>query len=236
MRGARPGPCRARPGTAAEQAASLRRRAGRRRAGQSLIESCLVIALICLIFLGLFHVSQLLAAREVLSHAAARGARAKTVGFRSWMVDKAVLVASIPNAGRMEEPAFDNQDTYLRDALARLRPGELWDELLGAETSSLQYNIERARIPEFMAAQDWSQARYILDYAEWDTVHTPLDLPVDPAQTDSIIEMNVFQDVPLWVPGRIHRAFYADESVRLRGEATIENHFPLYIQPDERYY
>ena len=75
-------------------------------AGQSLVESCLVIALISFIFMGLFQISRLSAAREVLQHAAARAARARTVGFNAWMVPKVVRVAAIPNAGRMTEPLF----------------------------------------------------------------------------------------------------------------------------------
>ncbi len=101
-----------------------------RCSGQSLLESCLAIALLCLLFFGLFQVSRLLAAREILQHAAARAVRARTVGFNHWMTRKAVLVASIPNAGRMIEPSLDHVDAYLRDAVATLRPGELWDEVL----------------------------------------------------------------------------------------------------------
>ena len=79
------------------------------RAGQSLVESCLVIGLTCLLFFGLLQISQLFAAREVLYHAAARGARAKTVGFNRWMVTKAVRVGAIPNAGRMLVPEYERE-------------------------------------------------------------------------------------------------------------------------------
>ena len=54
--------------------------------------------MICVIFMGIFQVSQLAVAREVLHHAAARGARARSVGFNAFMVQKSVRVAAIPNA------------------------------------------------------------------------------------------------------------------------------------------
>ncbi len=83
---------------------------GRSR-GQSLIEACLCIFLISLIFAGLFQVSRIFAAREILYHAANRSTRAKAVGLNSFMTTKAARVASIPNAGRMLLPEFENIDT-----------------------------------------------------------------------------------------------------------------------------
>jgi hypothetical protein len=194
------------------------------------------MALICLVFLGLYQVSRLYAAREIMHHAAARGARAKTVGFRSWMVDKAVLVAAIPVAGRMVEPVFQNQDQYLRDQVDTLRPGELWDELLRARPASAQLNIELARIPEFMGCDDWSQARFILDYEHWNTIRPPPWQIVDPALTNTVIDVRVVHHYTNWVPGGIHRAFYAADYLDIMGDSSIENHFPLYIEPNPVYF
>ncbi|MFO7869920.1 MAG: hypothetical protein R6V03_00605 [Kiritimatiellia bacterium] len=202
-----------------------------RKSGQSLIESCLVILLICLIFAGVMQVSQIAAGREILHHAAARGARAKTVGFNYWMVKKAVRVAAIPNAGPMTTPAFENTDTGLRLALETRRPGDLWDAVLGGELqpSSAQYHIEAARIPEYLGSLHEWRARHILDYEDWDSVHfsTPL-LLFGTAGFQPELEVGTSQDYPLWVPG--HRAFYAADEVGLSGRCLMEAHYPLYIE------
>ena len=195
------------------------------RAGQSLIEACLVIALLCLILFGLLQVSLLVGAREILHHAAARGCRAKTVGFNRWMVAKSIRIASIPNAGEMIQPEFENVDQYLRGLVRTLRPGELWSRVLETVPSSLQYNLERARIPEYMASHNDMRAHYILDYAGWDSVHA--HVPHLPGDESSQIRVAVFQDYPLWAP--FHRAFYAADSVTLKGESYLECHYPLYI-------
>jgi hypothetical protein len=205
----------------------------RQRAGQSLIETCVVLGLVCLLFFGLLQVSQLSAAREVLYHAAARAARAKTVGFNAWMVRKCVLVASIPNSGRLLTPDFENIDPLLRDLVATRRPGEAWDEVLAnTQPSSLQYSLERARIPDFLDAENEARARYVLDYEGWDGLSTPSLAPGSAAATNRIVEMFVGQRYNLWVP--LHRAFYAADSVNLEGTSRIENHYPLYL--DDRYW
>lgn len=200
------------------------------RNGQSLIESCFVIALIGLIFMGLFQISQLFGAWEVLQHAAARGARAKTVGFNWWMVEKAIRVASIPNAGNMLEPEVDTVDLNLRQLMAAAtHPGALWDDAVDSASGSPQYAIERARIPDYMAAATHSQAHYILDYEDWDTVrsgHAGALLMPGAALSDSL-RVSVEQHYPMVAP--MHRVFYGADSVGLVGVSELENHYPLYI-------
>lgn len=203
---------------------SQRFRGHRATSGQSLIESCVVIALISLIFMGLFQISQLFAAREILYHAAARGVRAKTVGFNRWMVEKAIRVASIPNAGKMTVPGFENEDLALRGMLDELKPGDLWSRVLGVRPSSGQAGIEKTRIPEYMASHNRSRSRYVLDYENWDTIEH--DSPSS-AGSASIIEVKVAQDYRIWVP--LHRTFYAADTVNLEGESALENHYSLYL-------
>ncbi len=191
--------------------------------GQSMIEACLAMFIICLVFFGLFQISQLAAAREILHHAAARGARAKTVGFNRFMVSKAIRIASIPNAGKIISPEFVNEDHALRNMVATMGSGELWDEILTtAEPSSLQYDLERARIPEYMASENHARASFILDYEDWDSIgwSTPRDDSI-------IIELDVSQQYPLRIP--MSHAFYAGSNVNIHGISSIENHHPLYL-------
>ncbi len=88
--------------------------------------------------------------------------------------------------------------------------------------------IERARIPEFMASGDEWQARNILDYEGWDGVRRPFWQGEAGDQEEALITARVTQDYPLWVP--FHRLFYAADTVRLRAQAELENHFPLYLE------
>lgn len=208
-----------------------RQPAGTRQSGQSLIEAALAVMMICLILFGLLQISQLFAAKEVLHHTAARAARAKTVGFNGFMVAKAARIASIPIAGRMREPAFTNEDLALRALVSDLRPGQLWDAVLSDMTpSGLQYEIERARIPEYMGAEHWSTAHWVLDYDGWDSLSIGFTSSPDP--DDPMLHVRVRHEFALWVP--MHRTFYDADTVELDGETHIENHYPLYI--DEEYW
>lgn len=173
-------------------------------AGQSLIESCLVLALICLAFFGAFQISQLFAAQDVLDYAAARGARAKTVGFNRFMVFKTIRVGAIPNAGPLVNPAHSGGP-------------------LG------QLAVETPRIPLYLGAQQWGDLGAVLDYQSWDSVG--IGQPASLA--DNTLYMEVPQDMPFMSNG-FHRAYYSGDSVPLRGEAYIDNHYSLYLE--ERYW
>jgi len=202
-----------------------------RRDGQSLIETCLAVGLICFIFMGLLQIALLFSAREVLYHAAARGARAKTVGFNRWMVRKVVRAAAIPNAGKMLTPDFENVDDQLRDMVQTQRPGELWDSALQAQPQSSQYALEEPRIPFYLGADNVPHAEALLDYEDWDTIHITDGLypPVQGEDDDVPVPLHfrVRQRYPLWVP--MHRSFYDADSVSIAGESYLENHYPLYI-------
>jgi len=201
-----------------------------RCAGQSLIEACLAMLMLCLLFMGLFQVSQLISARQVLYHAAARGARAKMVGFNQFMVEKAVRVAAIPNAGRMIQPDIPNADALLRDWLANAPAGTVWDRALqtGGEPTE-NHEIERVRIPEFMASPNWARAYGVLDYEHWNTVRgaIPGRMP-DAAPID--IRVRQVLDLRRLFGASLYRAFYARDRLELEGTARLEAHYPLYVE------
>ncbi len=205
------------------------------RNGQSLIESCLAIALICLVFMGMLEVSRLLTAKQVLNHAAACGARARTVGFNDWMVNKVVHVAAIPNAGRMTTPQIENIDTFLRAQTGRYlsgrhkQPGSLWSSLLSATPSSSQYPIEISRIPEYLGSPYRERAMNILDYEDWDSISCQPGTANFVPQ-DQTIEVTSRQTFDNWLFGNSHKSFYSDESIELTGKYEIENHCRLYLE------
>ncbi len=203
-----------------------------RRSGQSLIESCLVVAVVSLLLLGLLQFSQIVAARDVMNHAAARGARARTVGFNTFMVRKVVRAAAIPNAGDMLTPDFQNLNWSLGNLIVTETPGTIWDTLLPIAPDSLQTPIELARIPFYLGAESPGWADIELEYEDWNTItYSPTvfsSVPGGNPDIDQIIRFTTRQDYPLVIP--MHRAFYADDEIPLKGQAYIENHYPLYLE------
>jgi len=193
------------------------------RSGQALVETCLVTALLCLFLFGLFEVARLFAAREVLAHSAQAGARARAVGFNDFMIRKVVDVASIPNAGPMRQPGPPRSG--LLEALWRNEtPGALWDLAVRSEPASPQLDVEQSRIPLYLAARHAGDLGAVLDYDRWDTVR----IVSNADSADGMNRVAVRQDVPL-VSG-LHRLFYAEDEVRMRIEAAMDNHYPLYLE------
>ncbi len=185
----------------------------------------MAVVLTGLVFFGLYQVSRVFTAREILFHAAARGARAKTVGFNRWMVEKVIRVAAISTAGEMTEPDFVNEDDYIRGLTETLRPGDLFTTVIGASPSSLQYSLERGRIPEYLASTESSTARHVLNYEGWDSLGH--ETAVSPSGQGGSLRVETRQEYQLTVP--MHRAFYADDNIILNGEASLESHYQLYL-------
>ena len=194
----------------------------KRKAGQSLLETCIVMMVLCLVFFGLLQLSQLSAFKEVLDYAAGCGARARTVGFNDFMVHKVVRVAAIPNAGRLVEPVIAPQPV---PAPFFGSPGQAWDYALRAQPASPQYPVESARIPLYLGADNWGRLPGILAYANWDSIwHVVHDLG------GQGLGVHTAQDVPLWTP--LHRLIYDGDTFPLGGDSILENHYPLYLGYD----
>ena len=202
----------------------------RGREGQSLVETCLAMGMICLIFMGMFQISQLFAAKEILNYTASRATRAKTVGFNEWMVTKAARVAAIPNSGRLLEPILEEVDHGIRNAVNTLNSGELWNYALRTTGPGHQLALEQARIPDYMGSETEHIASYVLNYQGWIDGGVHVYEPPASGLIDDLITLNVWQDVPLWVP--MHRAFYGADHVRLDGSSTIEKHYNLYLDDE----
>lgn len=181
--------------------ALLRRRAcSRDKRGQALIESCMVIAVVCLILFSLFQISQLFAAQEVLDYAAGRGARAITVGFNRFMVEKTVRVGAIANAGRMINPSYQGGP-------------------------AAEHALEAARIPLYLGAENEGQLRAILDYERWNTI----SFGAASFMGDGTFRFSVRQDMPL-TNNPFWRAITTDSTLKLSGENQLDEHYTLYLE------
>lgn len=147
------------------------------------------------------------------------------------MVDKVVDVATIPNAGQLRVPEYENVNQELRNLIDNnARPDTIWESALRMPPVSVQAAIEHARIPAYLGAGNRARARFILDYENWDTInHWAVDSfdPGDDSQAAPITHLHVAQRYPLWAP--MHRAFWAADHRDLHGDAYIESHYPLYL-------
>ena len=197
--------------------------------GQSLIEACLAIFLISLAFTGVYQVSRIYIAKELLSNAANRSARAEAVGFNHFMATKAAKVAVIPSSGQLISREFNNFDSVIDTAARSMNPGELWSFAVRSTPISEQADFEKARIPAYLESRDHWQSQYILDYSDWDSisVHSSSIISANPYSTTPI-HVRVTQAYELRTP--LHRAFSATDEIDLEGESYIENHAQLYLE------
>ena len=178
-----------------------------RREGQAMIETVIVVIFLSLTFLWLFQYANLFTTKLVLTHAAARAARAKSVGLNELMVWKSARVATIPVAGKC-------LSTFGGD---HLTPEQ-----------------EAARIPEFLAAENYADALGYLDYELWPVT----DIEVSETGINGgTVEVSVTQEHPRlfdtaeFVSGNAG----SDDPARdydpfiVTGTYSIENHYPYYM-------
>lgn len=78
------------------------------RSGQTAVETLLAVLVITCAFLFLFRLSHTLTGKILVEHAAMRVARARAVGFNSFMCVKTARVAVIPVAGKRLWPDKDD--------------------------------------------------------------------------------------------------------------------------------
>jgi len=218
------------------------------RAGQAMVESMLVLLLMTVVFFGLFQFFYAAAAQDVLDHAAARAARARTVGFNRWMTVKAARVAAIPVSGKMITPETP-ENPGLAAVQATRRPGTAWARALRANPRSAQAQLENALIPDYMASPHSNQSRQTLDYEAWEGngAH-PLDIQWDedsvgdwdnwdgdsignPSGSITYIVGRAFNMLVSW--GDIARGLPTGENpgvLNLKGRYKIERHYDYYLE------
>lgn len=205
--------------------------------GQAMVETCVVIILICLLFFGLFQIVQAYAFREILDHAAMRAARARTVGYNDWMVRKCYRVATIPNAGRMLMPEVDTVDPALRNALLNMDYDALWDFAFSSSPSSPQVAFEHDLIPDYLGSMNYFIGREILDYEFWgtdDDTWNNRKIGMYYAGVPNNVAVRMRQQIPLLIPYADLESGHLSGSdpgtIRLVGRANVEKHYSLYLE------
>lgn len=102
-----------------------------------MVESVMAVLVISLVFFGLFYLSHLLTVKILLSHAAARSARARAVGLNDFMCRKAARVAVTAVAGECRWPTGVGRSTIL------------------------------LRLPRYLLTRDEAEAAGCLDFEYW---------------------------------------------------------------------
>lgn len=206
------------------------------RRGQAMIESVLVMIVACFCFLAIFQYANLFAAKAVLTHAAARAARARTVGFDHWMVEKSARVAAIPACGKRLTPVSAGVDSAITEALSQNRVGAVWDLALTSSTRSPGEQLELGRLSAYMDSDNSGRAENILDYELWDDLNIAIDESADlDGLTPGELRVTVSQHHPLLISlapmaeGQLQNADQ-DETLSLAGFYSIESNYPLYLE------
>ncbi len=205
-------------------------KADKSKSGQSLIETCLMFGLTCIIFWGLFQLCYLFAAKEILNYSANAVARAKTVGLNGWMVEKVGRVALIPVSGQMLEPVFQNTSVH-NAGLDNMSPGDAWDTALNSHPQSMQYAIERARVPFYLSSENHSRSRGILDYENWDNIRVDVigGAVGGVSVVGGLLDVTIEQEYPELFPIMWSFVSPSSTSIWLRSSVELENHYPLYL-------
>ena len=113
------------------------------RKGQAMLESIIALVFLFIIFFLVLDYAELLKTRTVMDYAAARGARARAVGFNDFMVTKTLRIASMSVAGRC-----------------------LTTELTGGFPSAAFLN---SRAGSYLETESESYTKGILDFELWDS-------------------------------------------------------------------
>ena len=175
--------------------------------GAALVESCLVLVMLCLILFGVLQVSYLVGARDVLSYASMASARSAQVGYNDLMVEKAALYLGIPAAGPIITPSFRHSTQTVHDD--PLTVGERWgsaSNLDGGGVNASQYYAEMNLKERFLAADSESEMVGILNYDNWMSSDTRLQ--VVSSDSSGMVSARIFQNVPMVMPfARIFAAF-----------------------------
>lgn len=174
----------------------------RHKRGQAILESLIVLLVIVAAFFFFFDFTYGVVTQLHLNNAAARAARADTVGFNSFHRQKAIRVAMLPVSGK------------------RLVPDE------GRVVNGPEGELGLVR--SYLQSQDDPEARGILHYERWDTLHHAVHRSGNRTRSDITFE------IPVSLPSRLGQLFGArltpQQTRQLKATWSIEDHASYYLQ------
>ncbi len=201
-------------------------RARARRAGQAMVETVIAVMALSFVFFCAAQYSDILRTKLLLRHAAARAARARTVGMNRYMAEKSARVAMIPAAGRRIMPsAADAGLSPGAGAAYAGRIGDALESVLRAPAVSPEAQIELWRVPAYLNSENESYARGVLDYELWDATSISAGGSLSSA---SRIRTRAAQTRPRFFGAAAHEG--AGGRIELSAGYEIENHAGLYME------
>jgi hypothetical protein len=172
--------------------------------GQSLVESCFVIILLCLIFFGFLQVGILYNHERVLQLASFISARSATVGFNEEVYSRAYRAAAVAASGHMEAP-FSNISE--QEQLRYEAPRNI-DGLIGRYINPLN-------------------SRGILDYQYWD----PYQMEPNITAGGTTLQETHKQAHPMEIlrDSGLLRVFFDTDTIRFPSDVTMGCHYSYYL-------
>ncbi len=173
----------------------------RRRCGQAIVESLIVLILLMGAFLLFFDFAYGAVSRLFLTNAAARAARADTVGFNEFHQMKAMRVGMIPVAGKRLVPDHGR----FVDSVAQ----------------------ELGLIRTYLQAEDEPEARGILHYERWETLHNKASRKNDLCHAQAEFE------IPALLPYKFAALFGmvpTSDTQKIRAHWYLEDHASYYLE------
>ena len=183
---------------------------GRRKAGQAMVESAVVLVVLFVAFFLALQYADNLRAKLLAEYAAFRCARARTVGYNDYKLLKTARMAMLSASGKCR--TTDDEDRPLST---------------GALVS---------RMGLYLGSVNEGQARTVLDCQYWDDDATRVD---EPTVSGGRITVKVEQSRPQFFDLANPSAGAVDANgvtpsgatrAHLVGESSIEAHYPEYLQ------
>ena len=168
--------------------------------GQSLVESCVVIMVVLLIFHGFLQAALLYNHERVLQFASFASARSATVGFNEDVYTRAYRAAAIPASGLMRTPG----------------PNQSQPAQLGLETAIIPCYLN----PENSAG--------ILQYEYWDTYRMDPVITGGGATIQEYHHQE--HPLQIWKDSGLLWAFYGRDTVTIANDVSMGLHYQHYLQ------
>ena len=185
--------------------ADVRTRSGT-RIGQAMVETIIVLFFLFLAFYTVFQFADNFRAKLLVTYAASRVARARTVGMNDFMLEKTADIATMAAAG------------------------ECYTKTDHGDTPSSRGLISRSG--DYLACEYDAQARQVLDFELWRNGKTLVTCPLSGSKlTAHVIQLRPqFFDLGSYLSGM--PPFEKDDAphARIEGEYSIEAHYPDWIE------
>ena len=212
-----------------------------RKQGSALVESCLVMALLCLILFGILQVVQVVAARNVINYSAVATARAATVGLNDFMLFKVSRYATIPTAGpAVTPPGFERVRPEGESAGSLFMNSFSRQNATRSPLGTYEIGVKKSYHMAGLASHD-----LILDYENWQHEESKVQGSYF-RDGDGLIHLTIEQYVPLSLPfsklffprakevkAKRDGDLYFYPAADISASVVIEDHAALYLKSAE---